>query len=105
MKKTKQYWYTRFSADVLREAIELFRSKTNRGKPPQSETMQVDVGDSTWHHDSSDEFFADYRKADGTAIYRESDGSATVELVFYAFEDFAKVEVTAPDRGSIEAVF
>jgi hypothetical protein len=28
MKKSKRYEYTRFSADVLREAIQVFRAKT-----------------------------------------------------------------------------
>jgi predicted nucleotide-binding protein len=105
MKKSKRYEYTRFSADVLREAIKVFQAKTNRGKPAWSVIMSADVGDSTWHYDSSEEFFADYRKAHGEAHYRENNGSVTVELYVHAFKDAALVEVTAPDRGSIEAVF
>jgi predicted nucleotide-binding protein len=106
MKKSKQYDYTRFSADVLREAIEVFRAKTNRGKPARFVTMSVQVGDSEWHHDSSEEFFADYRKAQGGAFYRENCGGAdTFELHVQAFKDAELVEVAAPDRNSIEAVF
>lgn len=105
MKKSKMYFYTRFSADVLREAIEVFRAKTNRGKPAWSVKMSVDAGDSEWEHDSSEEFFADYRKAHGKAFYRENNNDATVELIIYASKDAASVDVAAPDRGSIEAVF
>jgi hypothetical protein len=106
MKKSKQYFYTRFSADVLREAIEVFRAKTNQGKPAYFVSMSVEVGDSNWHHDSSEEFFADYRKALGGASYRENSGGAdTFELHVLAFNDAAVVAVAAPDRGSIEAVF
>ncbi len=105
MKKSTQYEYTRFSADVLREAIQVFQTKTNRGKPACSVIMSVEVGDSTWHYDSSEEFFADYRKSHGGAHYRENNGDATVELYVHAFKDAALVEVTARDRGSIEAVF
>ena len=106
MKKSKRYEYTRFSADVLREAIQVFQTKTDRGKPAWSVHMSVDVGDSTWRHDSSEEFFADYRKAHGGAMYRENNGDATVELYVQAFKEHgALVEVAAPDRGSIEAVF
>ncbi|MGI8427150.1 MAG: TIR domain-containing protein [Actinomycetota bacterium] len=105
MKKSKQYEYTRFSADVPREAIEVFRAKTNRGEPAWSVKMSVDVGDSEWEHDSSEEFFADYRKAHGKAFYRENNGDATVELFIYASKDAASVAVAAPDRASIEAVF
>jgi len=105
MKKSKKYEYTRFSADVLREAIQMFQTKTNQGKPAWSVIMSVDVGDSTWHYDSSEEFFADYRKALGGAYYRENNGDATVELYVHASKDAALVEVAAPDRGSVEAVF
>ncbi len=106
MKKSKRYEYTRFSADVLREAIQVFQAKTNRGKPAWSVIMSVDVGDSTWHYDSSEEFFADYRKAYGGASYHENNSNATVEMWFQVFkEHITLVQVTAPDRGSIEAVF
>jgi predicted nucleotide-binding protein len=104
MNKSKMYEYTRFSADVLREAITVFRAKTNRGQPAWSVEMSVDVGDSTRGHDSSEEFFADYRKAHGEASYRENNGDATVQLFVYVFKDAAQVDVTAPDRD-IEAVF
>ena len=90
MKKSTQYEYTRFSADVLREAIQVFQTKTNRGKPACSVIMSVEVGDSTWHYDSSEEFFADYRKSHGGAHYRENNGDATVELYVHAFKDAAR---------------
>jgi predicted nucleotide-binding protein len=67
--------------------------------------MSVDVGDLTWRYDSSEEFFADYRKAHGRADYRENNGSSAIELVVYADQAAALVEVAAPDRSSIEAVF
>jgi hypothetical protein len=106
MKKSKLYDYTRFSADVLREAIEVFRAKTNQGKPAYHVTMSVEVGDSEWHHDSSEEFFADYRKGHGGAFYRENSGGGdTFELHVQASKDAELVAVAAPDRGSIEAVF
>jgi hypothetical protein len=105
MQKSKQYYYTRFSADVLREAIDVFRAKTNQGKPAYFVTMSVEVGDSEWHHDSPEEFFADYRKSHGGAFYRENSGDGKVELHLLAFKDGAAVTVAAQDRGSIETVF
>ena len=104
MHKSKTYQYTRFSADVLREAIEVFRAKTNNGKPALFVHMRVEVDDSELQHDSSEEFFADYRKAQGVAFYRENNGDATVELCVHLFKD-AKVLVAARDRASVEAVF
>ncbi len=105
MKKSKNYAYTRFSADVLREAIEMFRTKTNSGKAAWSVIMGADVGDSTWHYDSLEEFLADYRKCRGGASYRENNGAATVELWIHVFLGATGIAVAAPDRDNIEAVF
>lgn len=105
MQKSKHYYYTRFSTDVLREAIDVFRAKTNRGKPAYFVTMSVEVGDSAWHHDSAEEFFADYQKDHGGAFYSEYSADGKVKLQFQAFKDGAEVTVAAQDRGSIETVF
>jgi hypothetical protein len=105
MEKAKNYEYTRFSADVVREAIEVFRAKTNQGKPAWSVKMSAVVGDSEWHYDSLEEFFADYRKTHGKATYMEHNGSHSVGLRLYAFDERTSAEVAAPDRDSIEAVF
>ncbi len=83
----------------------MFQAKTNKGKAAWSVIRSVDVGDSTWEHDSSEEFFADYRKAHSWASYRENNENGTVELWFHTYKESATVEVAAPDRGSIEAVF
>lgn len=105
MKKAKTYEDTHFSADVLREAIQVFRERTNQGKPAWSVIMGVDASDSTWDYDSSEEFFAAYRQAHVAAHYRENSGDAKVELYVHASKDAALVEVAAKDRDSIEAVF
>ena len=67
--------------------------------------MSADVSDARWHYDTAEEFFADYRTTDGDAHYHENSSDATIELVIFAFKDGAEIEVAAPDRGSIEAVF
>jgi hypothetical protein len=105
MKNSKSYARTRFTEVVLREAIEMFRAKTNRGKPFSTLTMSVEIDDSKWYHDSFEEFFADYRKSDGSATYRENPGSNSGSLDIYIFRDLTTVEVCAPERDSIEAVF
>jgi hypothetical protein len=104
MKKTKYYRYTRFSADVLREAIKVFQARTNKGKPAPAVFRSAEVGDSTWYYDSPEEFFADYRKDDGGAHYREDNGDSG-ELHIQIVADATVVAVAAPARGSIEAVF
>jgi hypothetical protein len=72
MEISKWYENTRFSVDVLREAIEAFRAKTNNGKPAWSVHMSVEVGDSKLEHDSFKEFLADCRKAHGVVFYQEN---------------------------------
>jgi Predicted nucleotide-binding protein containing TIR-like domain len=105
MEKSKSYEYTRFSADVVREAISVFRAKTNKGKPAWSVRMSAVVGDSEWHYDSLEEFFADYRKAHGAATYIENTETGSVFLRLYAYDHATTADVAAPDRESIETVF
>lgn len=104
MEKSKKYEYTRFSGDVLREAIEVFRRKINKGKAAPLVYMFVDVEDAHWKHDLIEEFFADYRKSYGGAVYEERN-DLTIQLRVHAFSDSVLVTVGAPDRGNIEAVF
>jgi len=103
MQKSKKYKHTRFSGDVLREAIEVFRRKTNRGEAASWISMSVDNEDAHWQHDSSEEFFADYGKSPREASYVERGSPA--ELTVHVYGDSVAVSVGAPDRGNIEAVF
>lgn len=70
------------------------------------------VDNSEWHHDSLEEFFADYRRATGNAYYIEQRGfDNTFDMAFYSLvtgdltTSFSTVEVEASDRSKIDAVF
>ena len=105
MEKTKIYRNTRFTADVLREAIDAFRERVNNGKTAPFISMSVEVEEAGWMHDSFDEFSADYRKSAGEAFYQEKHGLTSQLRLQAGKEGRVTVTVGAPNRGDIESVF
>ena len=104
MKKTKHYKQTRFSADVIREALRAFRSQQGPKDQEKSRLyLSVEVEDSDWTYDSEDEFFADYRRASGGALFQEDAKDYGFRL--QAFSESVQISIGAPERGKIEAVF
>lgn len=108
LEKSKTYYDVRFSADTLREAIQVFRTKTDGGDDESKEvlSMSVKIDDSEWKYDSEDEFFADYRKSASKALFRQSTPGDEPNFTFYVVTDTTTiVTISAPNRGDIEAVF
>ncbi len=107
MEKQKSYQDIRFSPDVLQEASQEFRSRVDPEKKSQPEySLSVEVEDAEWTHDSLEEFFADYRRSSGQAIYQEHlDYKFKLDLFFFSNSRRTQVSVTASDRSTIEAVF
>ena len=114
--KEKHYLNVRFSADTLREAIQVFRTQTNTNDESDVEfLMSVNIDDSVWAYDSEEEFFADYRRSSGTAAYQEyrHDNKAAFAIQSFITHPsttgpstlYTIVKISAPDRGRIEAVF
>lgn len=103
MRKDKIYKNTRFSAEVLREALKVVQDHAARVevKLPH-QLMTVDHGDSTWHYDNFDEFFADYRKFSGYSYLQVWGGDFQLSVS----TNHRRVEtgITAPSRLEIEAV-
>ena len=107
LKKEKQYPNVRFSAETLREAIQVFRTQTNTNDESDMwSLLSVDIDDSAWTYDSEEEFFADYRKYSSAAFYSQYCDKSKVEFKLQVIAGpFTIVEISAPDRGKIEAVF
>ncbi len=103
MEKTKAYERTRFSADVIREAVMVFRSQLPEARRDLRPYLSVSIDDCGWRHDSEEEFFADYRKSAGGAVFQEEVDSYRFWL--QAFRDSVDVCVGAPERAKIEMVF
>lgn len=104
MKKYKEYFDTRFSADVLRDAMQVSRDRAERANVEFGGTqLTVDHDDSSWSYDTVDEFFADFRKYSGHAYFCIYGNGFDLSVSFTSRK--ATVSMKAPTRVDIEAVF
>jgi predicted nucleotide-binding protein len=104
VKKEKEYTDTRFSAEVLKEAIaatkEIAVSAELDLSPP---LLTVDHDDSNWSYDTIEEFLADFRRFKGYAycsIYGRN-----LELSVKFTPRITTVSMKARQRAEIEAIF
>ena len=107
MKKETFYGGVHFSADTLREAIQVFRAQMDTDAESDFDlNMAVKIDDSEWTYDSEEEFFADYRRSSNRASYGETRRD-TSRASFRVITDseFSIVTISAPDRRTIESVF
>ena len=112
MKYKKSYESVRFSAEVIREASNVFRRQVDpENRTPSKFTLRVDVDNAEWRHDSLEEFFADFRRSDFGAYYKEEVAiwnELSVMVIRRPYEDLHEVttivEVSAADRTKISAV-
>lgn len=109
MTKEKCYRNVRFSADTLRDAIQVFREQISTNDESDVRSfMNVKIDDSEWTYDSEEEFLAGYRQSSGSAVYSQDlyskKGELRVQVITTSLTS-TLVKVSAPDRGRIEAVF
>ncbi len=111
MEKTKNYDHVHFSAEVLKEAHQAFLDQVDSEKKQEFyHRLTVAVDDARWSHDTMEEFIADYRKGQGSVYFvvkkMERPFSALSVTVYGSGNDRdTHVEVRAPNRSKIEAVF
>ena len=113
LQKTREYKQVRFSADVLQEASRVFRKQVDPENEHSPEHyLSVEVDNAEWHHDSLEEFLADYRRTSRGAIYSERLGfGSSIRVSIFAFRlndqpvAITEVEVEASNRSRVEAVF
>lgn len=113
MQKKRDYKQVRFSAEVLQEAFEVFKQQVDpKNKHSPEFYLDVEVDNATWHHDSLEEFYADYRRTSHGAYYKLRLGYGSllsVHLIVFGSSEHltvvTKVEVEASNRSKIEAVF
>jgi hypothetical protein len=104
MRKNKEYADTRFSAEVLRVAMQVARERAARSKVELgSISLSVDHEDSSWSYDTVDEFLADFRKYRGRAYFSAYGGDFDLTVSFTRRN--ATVSMKALTRVDIEAVF
>lgn len=103
MQKDRTYENTRFSEDVIRDAAKEFRLQVPLSdKEVEHLYLVVKVDGAEWHHDSEEEFFADYRRLAGGAVF--SIGRPNGQLRLQDLDKAAHVGVKAPGRSKIEAI-
>ena len=105
MRNKRTYRYAFFSAQILAEALAQLKKMDSETKDDAiSSTFSTQNEGSRWHYDNVDEFFADYRKQPTRAGFYYRIRSDLV-LDVSVFEKDTDVEVSAPSRAMIEAVF
>lgn len=106
MRKAKTYDDARFNADILVSACERLRGiASNAGTELKFTDLTVDHDDSTWEHESFEEFLADYRKYGGGGFLTLGSASHPYRLHLNFWRRSIEVKVTADSRSNIESVF
>ena len=108
MNKTKTYSPVHFSADVLREADRVFRSQADPdGEDSFRYTLEVEVDNAVWKHDSLSEFYSDYRRMSDDASYWIWLGGSSDTYLAVSVDRYwqSRVIVAGLSRPQIETVF
>ena len=107
MKKEKDYSQAVFSADVIKEAYNVFKRLVPdeyKEEVDHAQYLVVETSDGGWDHDTEEEFFSDYRKGSRNAVYQKG---SRVDFYFriQVRRSGTLVEIGFPQRSKIEAVF
>jgi predicted nucleotide-binding protein len=110
MTKTKNYDWVWFAPEVIREAFDTFCSFLDgENRKNLRSLFEVRAIDETWHYDSEEEFFADYRKNQHRANVNYGwlkDGCVfLLRFEFRSFPKYSHIHITFPTRSQIEAVY
>jgi predicted nucleotide-binding protein len=102
--KKKRYARTKFSPEVLREALRRTEPASEMMKPVR---LEVDDGrDTSWDFDTEEEFFAAYRDTSALSAefnFQELGGFSNLSVSFYA--NITRVRVRKNSRSEIERIF
>ena len=108
MEKNKYYYATKFSAQVIEEAYNLFLSQLDTTKEiGKASKMSVSIDDEEWTFDTPQEFLSEYPKGNRCFFYHQIQecvfGISLNE--FIDEEDYTRVYVIFPERSKIELIF
>ena len=103
MEKRKYYYKTRFFAEVIESAHDLFLSKHDPKKDIESpHILSISYGNETWNYDSREEFLAEYPTAEGYSFDHIKQEN---RLIIKGNSYDASVLVEFPNRADIESIF
>lgn len=104
MQKKKHYCNTKYTPDVITEAlnklVEFIKDKKHIYK-----SLTLKIGSEEWEHDTEGEFFADYRKNIKSAYLSFDINHGKYKLIVYFTDECTDVSVTSQNRAEIESVF
>src|SRR5665647_961250 len=107
MKKEKCYRYVRFPAEIIKMAygkyMELLRLHYPDFEVHNQQLMSVEHEDCVWKYDKAEEFFADYRRYNNKATFRQSINS--IELDVSVYPDKTYLSISGQDRNTIETIY
>lgn len=105
MKKSKDYYPVRLTADSLRASYEAFLAVVPSERHEHFRSyLSVKGDDAQWHHDSEAEFFAEYRRDARAAVFQKEDGPWYFRMQLID-KSVTLVEVSCPTRDDVERVF
>jgi hypothetical protein len=108
MIKKKYYYQTKFPAEVIEEADDIFSKLSSAKVVDRTSTVHftyyhVGLNDESWLYDSWEEFLSEYQKAERYVFtHNEKVGSLTVQNLLPS--GTVTVEVGFPDRKDIESI-
>ncbi|MBE9592478.1 MAG: hypothetical protein IMF19_03260, partial [Proteobacteria bacterium] len=103
MEKRKYYYKTRFPAEVIESAHDLFLSKLDPKKDIWAPSeLLISYGNETWNYDSREEFLAEYPTAEGYSFDHIAQEN---RLIIKGDSYDASVLVEFPNRADIESIF
>ena len=104
--KEKRFDYTRFSSDVLREALEVFLDCFDLSSEALEHDLRVTIYEEEWGYDSIDEFLSDYRQSTGYCAFviRSKAGYLRLMVTLFHGTD-TKIVVHGQTRQKFQSVF
>lgn len=104
MQKTKNYYHTRFGAEVLEEALVILNSiADNKGIDINTFILSVEHDDSLWKYDTKEEFYSDYRKYSKEASFRFWGTGIGLDVNIY--ENYTNISIASDNRTNIGEIF
>jgi hypothetical protein len=92
----------RVLADIVKNNPILRGNLSNDALTVRLESLAIERGRDTIHHDSEEEFFADYHKVPDAASFAKSIGRCGLRMHY--FSELTDVSVECPSRSPIDAV-
>ncbi len=104
MEKMKTYRHTRFGAEVLEEALVILnRITAEKNISIDYFILSVEHDDSSWSHDTKEEFYSDYRKYSNDATFSFWGTGTALHVNIY--KGYTNISIKSDNRTDIGELF